>query len=144
MQGILEFIAAFIAVAVFFYALPTIIGIAAICLVAVFAYKLVADIFGGSGGNASDDTGYSNSNNSEYDTHNTASGRNTRIDQTKRQETTDTNARNEYKPNTQNRTRYSDYRRCEDADYGSYYDDWHDDIPPEEGDGFRGTGGPFL
>lgn len=36
--------------------------------------------------------------------------------------------------------RPSNYDRFED-----YYDDWSDnDMPPEEGDGFRGTGAPFL
>ena len=40
---------------------------------------------------------------------------------------------------------YSSYRNTSYDGYDDYYDDWHDnDMPPEEGDGFRGTGGPFL
>ena len=39
----------------------------------------------------------------------------------------------------------SSYRSSSYDGYDDYYDDWRDnDMPPEEGDGFRGTGGPFL
>jgi hypothetical protein len=40
---------------------------------------------------------------------------------------------------------YPRYRQSSYDSYDGYYDDWsEDDMPPDEGDGFRGTGGPFL
>ncbi len=72
-------------------------------------------------------------------------GGGSRADKTNSSKTNNEKPREEYKPIPQNRTpRYSGYRRYDEADYGGYYDDWQDDMPPEEGDGFRGTGGPFL
>ena len=40
---------------------------------------------------------------------------------------------------------YSHYCRTNRDHYEEYYDDWYDnDMPPEDGDGFRGTGAPFI
>ncbi len=76
---------------------------------------------------------------------NDSSGGGSRADKTHSSITNNEKPRDEYKPKPQNHAlRYSGYRRYDEADYGDYYDDWQDEMPPEEGDGFRGTGAPFL
>ena len=127
MKNLLETIFAFAFVVLFFTFLPTIIGIVALGAFAWFIYSMLADSsFGDSNQNTISE---------KRDTYNNQE----KTYETKR-ESGVSNSSSNYSGNHN----YS-YHHSYDVYEDSYYDDRYDqDMPPEEGDGFRGTGAPFL
>lgn len=130
MKTLFETILSFAFAILFFTFLPTIIGIVALGVIAWFIYSMLAD-------SPDSSSGYSNQStvSEKHDTYNNQE----KTNETKKESGT-SNTSTSYSGN-----RYSGYRRSYDDYEDSYYDDRYDqDMPPEEGDGFRGTGAPFL
>ena len=130
MQSLLEVIFSLIFFAIIIMNLPSIIGFISLCIIIKCVYSFVSNA---SSDNEKTQSSYQtkveerNNTNSEY--------------QQKREEQgTKTSSTGNYSGYRYSRSRY----RNDDEYDNSYYDDWQDDIPPEEGDGFRGTGAPFL
>ncbi len=133
----LEAIFTMLFIALIIVNLPTIIGFISLCIIIYVICSSVSGFF-------ADGKGQSTTN---YDRKNQTLERN---ENTKNQ-----TIQNEYKTESETKKTQkscSSYNRpCYrqpnyDKDWGDYdyYNDWQDDMPPEEGDGFRGTGGPFL
>ena len=115
--------------------LPTIIGFVSLCFILYFVYTVAKSLF--SDGTEQTDSNYnSNSQTSKQDWS-------TESQTTQNEQRTESETIKSHK--SYSGYSYPRYRRSNYDDYDDYYDDWHDnDMPPEEGDGFRGTGGPFL
>lgn len=134
MKLLLETFFTLVFLGIFIACLPTIIGFLALCAIGAFILTVLKNIFA----------------DSEKPSE--------RYSQTGDYETTD--RKSEYHVtgndrNGENRTpddssgisssyRSSRYRYSCNDDYDNYYDDRYEDVPPEGGDGFRGTGAPFL
>ena len=106
--------------------LPTIIGFISLCAIVVFFLSLLKKIVSGDEGTAGETKRCEDNVKVNIETE----------DRNKREEQERTGKSSE------KTDRYSGYRNYSRT---CNYDDWHnDDMPPEEGDGFRGTGAPFL
>lgn len=106
--------------------LPTIIGFISLCVIAVFILSLLKKIVSGDEGTAGETKRCEDNVKVNIETE----------DRNKREEQERTGKSSE------KTDRYSGYRHYSRT---CNYDDWrNDDMPPEEGDGFRGTGAPFL
>lgn len=111
--------------------LPTIIGFISLCVIAVFILSLLKKIVSGDEGTAGETKRCEDNVKVNIETE----------DRNKREEQERTGKSSE---KTDRYSGYRNYSRTCNYD-DDYYDDWHnDDMPPEEGDGFRGTGAPFL
>jgi len=130
MKSLLEAIFSLIFFAIIIMNLPYIIGFISLCIIIKCVYSFVSDA---SSDNEKTQSSYQakveerNNTNSEYQ-------------QKREEQKTKTNSTSNYSGYRYSRSRY----RNDDEYDNSYYDDWQDDIPSEEGDGFRGTGAPFL
>lgn len=131
MKFLLELFFSFLFFGLFIAFLPTIIGIISLCAIVVFFLSLLKNFFSGDEGTAGETERCEDYVKVNIETE----------DRNKREEQERTGKSSE------KTDRYSGYRHysrtCNYDD--DYYDDWrNDDMPPEEGDGFRGTGAPFL
>ena len=135
MKTLLETFFAILFFGIIIACLPTIIGFISLCFIIYFIYTVAKSLF--SDGTEQTDGDYnSNSQTSKQDGN--AEWQSMNNEQKTESETI--KSQNSYSGYT-----YPRYRRSSYDSYDDYYDDWgNDDMPPEEGDGFRGTGGPFL
>ena len=130
MRTLLELFFAMLFIGLFISFLPTIIGFVSLCAIVAFIFSLLKNIFSCDEG-SSDKKGQSES----YIKVNIETERQNKQEE---QETVERKAENKGRYNV-----YRNYWRTYD-DYEDYYDDRYHDIPPDEGDGFHGTGAPFL
>ena len=136
MQSLSEVIVGIVVGIIVLLCLPIIIKLFSLCFIIWLVFMVVKEFFGndekpaGNTGTNQKDNGYQSTWNEQKNEHSSTSSYNTRSDY-----------------------RHSGWRNSYDDDYDSSYDDYDDycsdryrsdDIPPEEGDGFRGTGAPFL
>lgn len=115
--------------------LPSIIGFISLCFIIYFIYTVARSLFG-------DGTEQTTGN---YNRQNQTSKQD-RNDgwplMPNEQKTESGTVKNE---NRNSSYSYPHYRPSNYDRFDDYYDDWSDnDMPPEEGDGFCGTGAPFL
>lgn len=100
--------------------LPTIMGVVALCFIIYFIYKVANGLFAD------------------------------RTEQTVNYERQGHTSQQQYEQGAgsetvNNKRSYSHYRKTNYDHYDDYYDEWRvNDMPTEGGDGFRGTGAPFL
>jgi len=130
MKTLFETIFTIVFAIIFITFLPTIIGIVALGAIVWFIFSMLA-------GSSDSSSGYSSQStvSEKRDTYDNQ----VKTNETKRDSGT-SNSSTCYSGN-----RNSSYRRSYDDYEDSYYDDRYDpDMPPEGGDGFRGTGAPFL
>jgi len=130
MKTLFETIFTIVFAIIFITFLPTIIGIVALGAIVWFIFSMLA-------GSSDSSSGYSSQStvSEKRDTYDNQ----VKTNETKRDSGT-SNSSTSYSGN-----RNSSYRRSYDDYEDSYYDDRYDpDMPPEGGDGFRGTGAPFL
>ena len=115
--------------------LPTIIGFVSLCFILYFVYTVAKSLF--SDGTEQTDSNYnSNSQTSKQDWS-------TESQTTQNEQKTESETSKNQK--SYSGYSYPRYRRSNYDDYDGYYDDWHDnDMPPEEGDGWHGTGNPYV
>ena len=134
MKTLLEFFFSLVFIGIIIACLPTIMGLFSLCIIMYFGYLAVKSLFG-------DRTEQTDAGNDRWE-QDSKQDRSAEWQSVKhKQESTSETARkqNSYSGYS------SSYRSSSYDRYDDYYDDWHDnDMPPEEGDGFRGTGGPFL
>ena len=128
MKTLLEVFFATLFTGIFISFLPTIIGFLSLCVIIVFMLSFLKKI-------CSDDE-ESSDGTSQPENYIEV---NVEMERQNKQETIERKAEN-----TGRCTGSRNYRRTYDDYYDDYYDDRYDDIPQEEGDGFRGTGAPFL
>ena len=135
MKILLETFFALLSFGIIIACLPTIIGFISLCCIIYFLYKAANSLF-------SDGTEQTTGS---YNSNSQASKQNGDAEH----QTMQNEQKTENEP-IRNQKSYSSYsyphfRSSSYDDYDDYYDDWRDDdMSPEEGDGFRGTGAPFL
>lgn len=115
--------------------LPSIIGFISLCFIIYFIYTAARSLFG---------DGTEQATGNYHSQHQTSKQNGNAERQTMQNEQ---KTESETVKNQKNYSGYSypHYRRSSYDNYDDYYDDWGDnDMPPDEGDGFRGTGAPFL
>ena len=128
MKTLFETVFGLLTIALIIVNLPTIIGFLSLCIIIKCVYSFLSD--------ASSDSGNTQSGNKAEERHNTNAEYQQKIE--------------EQKTKTSSTSKYSGYRYShphysnDDGYDNSYYDDWQDDIPSEEGDGWHGTGNPFV
>lgn len=131
MKSLLEIFFTLLFIGIIIAFLPSIIGFLALCAIVVFMLSLLKNFFSGDEGTAGETDRCEDYVKMDIETE----------DRNKREE-------QEHTGKSSGKTdRYSGYRHySRTSNYDDdYYDDWrNDDMPPEEGDGFRGTGAPFL
>ena len=130
MKTLIETIFGLLIIAVIIANLPTIMGFISLCIIIKFVYSIVNDA-------SSDDEKTQSSYQTKMEEKNNTISE---YQQKREEQKTKTNSTSNYSGYRYSRSRY----RNDDEYDNSYYDDWQDEIPPEEGDGFRGTGAPFL
>lgn len=138
MKSLFESIFGLLFFAIIIANLPTIIGFISLCVIVKVVYSILSS-------SDTDNTG--NKETTSYNQTTLDERQNVKSEyQTKREQKTENNTSNSSGKNSgysYSRPRYTnddDY----DNSYDSYYDDWRDDLPPEEGDGWHGTGNPFV
>lgn len=115
--------------------LPSIIGFISLCFIIYFIYTVAKSLFG----NGTEKTTVN------YDRQNQTSKQNGSAERQTMQNEQKTESETIKNQNSYSGYSYPRYRSSSYDSYDDYYDDWRDDdMPPEEGDGFRGTGAPFL
>ncbi len=115
--------------------LPSIIGFISLCFIIYFVYTVARSLFG-------DGTEQTKGN---YDNHYQTSKQNGNAERQIMQNEQKTESGTIKSQKSYSSYSYPRYRSSSYDRYDDYYDDWRDDdMPPEEGDGFRGTGAPFL
>lgn len=132
MKIILETFFGLVFIGIIIACLPTIMGFFSLCIIAYFIYQAAKSLFG-------DETEKTDNNHVgwEPDSKQDRSAEWQSVQH--KQESETARKQNSYSGYS------SSYRSSSYDRYDDYYDDWRDnDMPPEEGDGFRGTGGPFL
>ena len=135
MKTLLETFFAILFFGIIIACLPTIIGFISLCFIIYFIYTVAKNLFSDG---TEQTTGDYNSNSQTSKQDGNAEWQSMNNEQKTESETI--KSQNSYSGYS-----YPRYRRSSYDDYDDYYDDWRDDdMPPEEGDGFRGTGGPFL
>lgn len=133
MKSLLEIFFTLLFIGIIIAFLPSIIGFLALCAIVVFMISLLKNFF-----SSDEETVDGSDQPVNY----------IKVDIEKERENKE-GEQGTVERKEENKERYtgcSNYRKtyCDYDDY-DYYDDWHnDDMPPEEGDGFRGTGAPFL
>jgi len=133
MKSLLEIFFTLLFIGIIIAFLPSIIGFLALCAIVVFMLSLLKNFF-----SSDEETVDGSDQPVNY----------IKVDIEKERENKE-GEQGTVERKEENKERYtgcSNYRKtyCDYDDY-DYYDDWHnDDMPPEEGDGFRGTGAPFL
>lgn len=131
MKFLLELFFSLLFFGLFIAFLPTIIGFISLCAIVAFFLSLLKSFFSGDEGNAGETDRCEDYVKVNIETE----------DRNKREEQEHTGKSLE---KTDRYSGYRHYSRTYNYD-DDYYDDWrNDDMPPEEGDGFRGTGAPFL
>jgi len=116
--------------------LPTIIGFVSLCIIIKVVYSIVSDSF-------SDNEGtHTNKQTGITEKHNIKCEYQQKREEQKAEQLKSKSS-DTYSGHHYTRPRYSNDDGYDNS-YDSYYDGWQDDMPPEEGDGFRGTGAPFL
>lgn len=132
MKILLETFFSLVFIGIIIACLPTIMGLFSLCIIAYFIYQAAKSLFGD-------------------ETEKTDAGHYGWEQDSKQQENIKGQAlQNEQKSETARKQNSysgysSSYRTSSYDRYDDYYDDWYDnEMPPDEGDGFRGTGGPFL
>ena len=131
MKTLFETVFGLLTIAIIIVNLPSIIGFISLCIIIKCVYSFLSD--------ASSDSGNTQSRNQAEERHNT----NAEYQQKREEQKTKTSSTGNYSSHNYSPPRYrndDDY----DSSYDSYYDDWRDDIPSEEGDGWHGTGNPFV
>ncbi len=132
MKTLLEFFFSLVFIGIIIACLPTIMGLFSLCIIMYFGYLAVKSLF-------EDGTEQTDAGNDrwEQDSKQDESAGWQSMQHKQESETAK-------KQNSYSGYGYS-YRPSSYDRYDDYYDDRYDnDMPPEEGDGFRGTGGPFL
>ncbi len=115
--------------------LPSIIGFISLCFIIYFIYTVAKSLFGDG---AEQTTG-------NYNRQNQTSQQNGNAERQTMQNEQKTEGETVKNQKSYSGYSYPRYRQSSYDSYDDYYDDWGDnDMPPEEGDGFRGTGAPFL
>ena len=115
--------------------LPTIIGFISLCFILYFICKVAKSIF-------ADETEHTVG---EYNSNGRTSKQDENAGWTSMQSEQKAESETIKSPSSYSGYSYPRYRQSNYDSYDDYYDDWRDDdMPSEEGDGFRGTGGPFL
>ncbi len=117
--------------------LPTIIGFVSLCIIIYVIYSTFSSLF-------VDGKGKTTVN---YDRNNQTLERSENVKkQTMQNEhkTESETKKTQKSCSSYNCPRYRQTNYDSYWDDYDYYDDRQDEMPPEEGDGFRGTGGPFL
>ena len=115
--------------------LPSIIGFVSLCFIIYFMYTVVRGLFG-------DGTEQTTGNYNRQDQTSKQDRNEGRLSVPSEQTTDSGTVKNQ---NRNSNYGYPRYRQSNYDSHDDYYDDWSDDdVPPEEGDGFRGTGAPFL
>ena len=133
MKSLFETIFAILFIGFIVVNLPAIIGFIFLCLIVKSVYSIVT-------GNSSEEE-----KTQPYNQTGTAEMHNTKSEYQQKREVQKTESVTTKSTGTYSGYSYSHSRYRNDDDYdNSYYDDWQDDYQPEEGDGFRGTGAPFL
>ena len=135
MKTLLETFFAILSFGIIITCLPTIIGFISLCCIIYFLYKAANSLF--SDGTEQTTDGYNS--NSQASKQNGDAERQTMQNEQKTESET-IKSQKSYSSYS-----YPRYRRSSYDNYDDYYDDWRDDdMPLDEGDGFRGTGAPFL
>ncbi len=115
--------------------LPTIMGFISLCFIIYFIYMAAKSLF-------SDGTEQTTGN---YSRQNQTSKKDGNAEWQSMQNEQKTESGTVKSQKSYSGYSYPHYRSSNYDRYDDYYDDWdNDDMPPEEGDGFRGTGAPFL
>jgi hypothetical protein len=128
MKSLFETIFALLFIGFILVNLPTIIGFLSLCIIIKCVYSFLSD--------ASSESGNTQSRNQAEERHNTSAEYQQKIEEQK----TKTSSTGNYSGYRYSHPHYSN----DDGYDNSYYDDWQDDIPSEEGDGWHGTGNPFV
>ena len=133
MKLLLELFFSLLFFGLFIAFLPTIIGIISLCVIVVFIFSLLKNFFSGD-----EETVDGSDQPVNY----------IKVDIEKERENKE-GEQGTVERKEENKERYTgcrNYRKTyRDYDDYDYYDNRYDnDMPPEEGDGFRGTGAPFL
>lgn len=133
MKFLLELFFSLLFFGLFVAFLPTIIGIISLCVIVVFIFSLLKNFFSGDEETVDESDQLVN-----Y----------IKVDIEKERENKEGEQRT-VERKAENKDRYTGcrnyrktYRDYDDYDY--YENRYENDMPPEEGDGFRGTGAPFL
>ena len=128
MQSLLEVIFGIVFFAVIISCLPTIIGFISLCFIIYIIYLVINGLF----------TDGSEHTTANYDRQNEGTERQTMHTEQENERKSESN------PKSYSTFSSPHYRHINYDDYDDYYDDRYDEVPPEEGDGFRGTGASFL
>ena len=133
MKFLLELFFSLLFFGLFIAFLPTIIGFISLCVIAVFILSLLKNFFSGDEGTAGETDRCEDYVKVNIETE----------DRNKQEEQGTVEGKAENKERYTGCRNYGKtYRNYDDYDY---YDNRYDnDMPPDEGDGFRGTGAPFL
>ena len=135
MKTLLETFFALLSFGIIIACLPTIIGFVSMCCIIYFIYMAAKSLF-------ADGTEQTTVN---YDRQNQTSTQNGDAERQTMQNEQKTESETIKSQKSYSSYSYPHYQRSSYDNYDDYYDDWADnDMPPEEGDGFRGTGAPFL
>ena len=135
MKTLLETFFAILSFGIIIACLPTIIGFVSMCCIIYFIYMAAKSLF-------ADGTEQTTGN---YNRQNQTSKQDENAEWQSRQNEQKTESETIKSQKSYSSYSYPHYRRSSYDSYDNYYDDWdNDDMPPEEGDGFRGTGAPFL
>ena len=135
MKILLETIFSIVFFGIIIACLPTIIGFISLCFILYFVYTVAKNLF-------SDETEYTVG---EYNSNGQTSKQDENAEWLSMQSEQKTENETIKSPRSYSGYSYPRYRQSNYDSYDDYNDDWRDDdMPPEEGDGFRGTGAPFL
>ena len=131
MKTLLETIFALLFIAMIIINLPSIMGFISLCVIIYFVFSLFV--------------GGSKHTTDNYDRQRQTSKQNENSNRRTMQNEQKTESETIRIPKSYSGYSYPRYRQSNYDSYDDYYDDWRDDdMPPDEGDGFRGTGAPFL
>lgn len=127
MKILLETFFGIVFIGIIIACLPTIMGLFSLCVIAYFIYQAAKSLI-------------------EGETEKTDADHDGWEPDSKQDRSAEwQSVQDKQKSETARKQNSSSYRSSSYDGYDDYYDDWRDnDMPPEEGDGFRGTGGPFL
>ena len=138
MKTLFEIIINLILAAIIIMNLPAIAGFISLCMVIACVFFIVKDTFAGADTKDTVSTNQSGTHNMQH----IKSECQTKQNEQKIESKTANNSGQSYSRGY-SRPHYSDYDAY-DTGYDSYYDDRQYDMPPEEGDGWQGTGNPFV
>lgn len=131
MKTLLETIFALLFIAIIITNLSSIIGFISLCVIVYFVFSLLV--------------GESKHTTENYDRQRQASKQNENSNRRTMHNEQKTESETISSPKSYSGYSYPRYRQSNYDSYDDYYDDWRDDdMSPDEGDGFRGTGAPFL